>query len=739
MKKTMCVFALPAVLLPVLCVLVLSVTAGSLHAGNIEPDQSRPLEIGAGDLPDEVEGLDLEEYADRTLTINLKQVAMEDFLALVAEKTGLRFLIKPEIKGIQVTAFLPDVKISTALDAILTIYDLEASEVKEGILLIDKKVEKPFDPIVDMAMELIALKYADAHDMKDTLEPFLSEHGKIAVVERSGYTGWGDADGLGARRAGDGERRRKVESGSLIIRERKDALALLKPIVENMDVRPDQILISAHIIEARHDDIRDIGFDWDISRGDLIGGLDLGAESIPVDASPGLGLEFLRVDGRKRGELTTFFRILEEKAGAEILSSPRLLVSDSQETNIMVGERFPILLIDVDTDRVGETTRTATLDYYEEIGVQLNVIPRIQHGNRISMIIRPVISTASEFVEAFDGADVIARYPIIDTRSSETQVSIEDGQTIVIGGLIKEAVTKSTRGVPLLQHLPLAGRVFRRDIDSTEKIDLLIFLSADIVREPAESTEERIRKMGEGTVRVYENELTLRTHPDAAGTAVDLTDAAPYNINEEAGLETVPNTGYEFTKWTGHTDLITEGTPEDKQITIAFRENDAWLTANYELIDYSVSVKAEPEGDGTAVDRTGAKYYNIGDRVRLRARTEPGYEFAGWQGDTRRIDDADAADTVLTIYDSDVELKATFEPVDYMLTFRTKPESESVVRGPFHIGHAVTLEAKPSPGYRFVGWTGDTRAITAGTRREQRITVTIPDSDLELIANFEDL
>ncbi len=701
------------------------------------------VEVAPDDLGEqEVTGVEVDGVRDdgeKVLTFNLRGVTLEDFFALVARETGLRFLVREAVKDTRVTAFLPEVEVSAALDAILTVHGLGARKIDPGILLIYSDEDVPFDPAVDLSMELINLKYLDAADIKATLEPFLSEHGKIAVVDRSGYTGWDDGGGRGRGE----ERRRKVESRTIIVRERPQKLELIRPIIETMDVRPEQVLISAHIIEVKHDAIRDIGVDWSGARGDLLGDIDLGAFTEPGSAvaEPGMGLHFRRIAGRDRGELEAFLRALEEDAGANLLSSPRLLTLDSQECSIMVGERFPILLVDVDTET---EQRTASLDYYEDVGIRLNVIPRIQHGNNIEMIIRPSISVQTDWVEArgttaTDREILLARYPVIDTRETETQISIQDGQTIVIGGLITEEKTDTVRGVPLLQSIPLLGYLFRREVQTTEKIDLLVFLSADIIRSPEEATEERVRKMGEGIVRVYENRLDVRGYPIQGGNAADLTDGAPYNIGERAILTATPNPGYEFKEWTGHTDLITTGTSTGAVISVTMEDEDAWLTANFQLIDYTLTLTPEPEAYGMVRDRPGADVYNIGDRVRIRATPNPGYEFAGWRGDTEHLEDTGAADTFLTIHDSDVGLAAIFDPVDYTLSFRTEPEGEIVEKGPLHIGDAITLEAEPVQGYRFSRWRGDTRHITEGTRNDSTVTITMPDSDLKLIADFEEI
>jgi general secretion pathway protein D len=157
---------------------------------------------------------------------------------------------------------------------------------------------------------------------------------------------------------------------------------------------------------------------------------------------------------------------------------------DNQEATILVGEKYPILSTEVSgTDT---TTTTTSLDYYQDIGIQLNVVPQICGGSKINMIIHPAVTSFTQTV----GTNA---YPRIITREAETQVIINNGDTLIIGGLIKDYESTSKIGVPWLSKIPLLGVLFRRDTGDVTKIELLIFITATIVDEsgvPANLAEE---------------------------------------------------------------------------------------------------------------------------------------------------------------------------------------------------------------------------------------------------------
>lgn len=181
-----------------------------------------------------------------------------------------------------------------------------------------------------------------------------------------------------------------------------------------------------------------------------------------------------------------------------------------------MGYHTPILTstVSAGTDTTGPT-QTQTLDYYQEIGIRLNVVPQISEEGHINMIVHPSVTSSSSSVEARNvagtGAGAITtttNYPIIDVREAQTQVLIHDNETIVIGGLLKDVKTKETIGIPLISKLPWIGRFFRRDIDNVSKIDLLIFITARIIKE-GDLSKEEIAKLEQGAGYIAPEALNL--------------------------------------------------------------------------------------------------------------------------------------------------------------------------------------------------------------------------------------
>ncbi len=161
---------------------------------------------------------------------------------------------------------------------------------------------------------------------------------------------------------------------------------------------------------------------------------------------------------------------------------------DNQEANILVGTQFPIL-----TSSVAGTTSTTTvssLDYYQDIGIQLRVVPQISGDDHINMIVHPAVSSVSDtLVVQGTGGNTVAQYPVLTTREAETQVLMRNGETIMIGGMLQDVKTKGLHKVPFLGDIPIVGLAFQRRTDDTAKINLLIFITAQIANDAQVATQ----------------------------------------------------------------------------------------------------------------------------------------------------------------------------------------------------------------------------------------------------------
>ncbi len=523
-----------------------------------------------------------------TVTLNLKDVPLQELLDMVAAGVGKRYIVKGDVKELEVSAHLPDVLLEDALAALLEAHDLVATEMGSGIVLVsaaptEVEPDETEDQPPPIEVGIVKLKHADAYDVRDALFPLLTPYGQIDVVKQSGFTGWGfgsagsddrsgggGGGGGGGRGSSGGDRfgrpfearertrrglKREVRSQLLVLKDTVENMAVLRELIAVIDVRPKQVLITASIVEIDRNELLDLGVDFFL---DIGGEVSLEIDSATLRTTPANFDSVADVSSvlpfdaggtavfRVSNDFRAVVHALEEHANANVLSAPRLLTLDNQEASILIGTRFPILESDTTGTDVAQVT--TSLDYYENIGIQLNVVPQIQDGRYINMIVHPVVSRQDGSVIS-RGAEgqVVAEYPIIDTRESESQIMIEDGQFIAIGGLLKEIAIESETGIPILMHIPLFGRLFRRTTTGTKKVDLIVFLSAAIIDDPAEASEEKMTSMrARGEIGTWHRATPAPESPEAeAPDEQDAPDepageAAPEEAAEEEATQEQP-------------------------------------------------------------------------------------------------------------------------------------------------------------------------------------------------------
>ncbi len=480
----------------------------------------------------------LNDASREIITVDFKEADIRNVLKVISYKSGVNIVTSPEVQG-TVTIRLADVHWRDALKTIISAYGYGYDQ-RENIIIVapidklteQKKQEVELAQVQPTVTEVFNLKYIDASDAKKAIEPQLSGRGKITILESTGQAGWefGAGDDVGKRkRISEG---RVSRSKTLIVTDVPPALDRIKDVIRSIDVKPQQILIETRIIEANKDRLRDVGLDWGTgssgassSTGALTftpggksrSGTDtslIGAHGLSDLITPsafgskatglstvntGLRLAFRRLTG---AQFEAILHALEEDVTANTLSAPRILTLNNQEAAILVGQKYPLVKTDVSTES-GKITGS-TLQKYQDIGIQLNVVPQVCETDFINMIIHPAVTSFTETLEIkSDSGATLSKFPIINTREAETQVLIKDGETVVIGGLLKDVKSRARVGIPFLGSIPIIGILFQRETNDIEKIDLLIFITARILKEGESSDayiatlEERLNTLGQ--------------------------------------------------------------------------------------------------------------------------------------------------------------------------------------------------------------------------------------------------
>jgi general secretion pathway protein D len=263
-------------------------------------------------------------------------------------------------------------------------------------------------------------------------------------------------------------------TNSLLIRASRGDFELIRAAVQEVDVRPLQVLIEVTIAELRRD--RSWGFGVAVEQGKVKVG-DRGATVSGSTAGFGLGdlvLEVMNIGGK---DLNATLSASAARGDARILSRPVILAANNEEAVINVGSQRPF--IQVSRSLPTDTPSRDQVVQYKDVGTSLAVRPTISSNGYVTLEVTQEVNAATAET-AFDA-------PVISTRSVRTQLLVRDSQTVILGGLSDTQREKTSAGVPVLSGIPLIGGIFGRQEKRTTTTELFLFLTPRILRSDEEA------------------------------------------------------------------------------------------------------------------------------------------------------------------------------------------------------------------------------------------------------------
>ena len=253
---------------------------------------------------------------------------------------------------------------------------------------------------------------------------------------------------------------------ALIIEAIPSDYRIIEDILRRIDVLPRQVLIEATIAEVTHDSSIELGMEWALGKGAAAGGT---GSFLATIGSAGLKYS-IGVTDKWYAELNA----LATKGLVNIISSPHVLASDNQEAKIDVSREIPVA--SGQTTVSANTTLSETTIEYRDTGVILSVIPHINERGLVTMDISQEVSDLDADVNVAN-----KNYPSFFKRTVKTTLTVKHGQTIVIGGLIRDKEEEDISGVPCLIDIPVVRYMFGYETKKTEKIELIVLITPRVV------------------------------------------------------------------------------------------------------------------------------------------------------------------------------------------------------------------------------------------------------------------
>jgi len=421
------------------------------------------------------------------VSLDYDSTDIRDILKLMGMKARVNIVYGADVAG-AVTLHLQDVPFNEAFTTVLSMSGLVANQAGQNILRVmtptAAKKERDSSTSINQT-RVIKLKYVKADEVRVAIESVRKAEGRGGVITVDANT------------------------NSLIVTDTLEAFSSVERLLAEIDVRPQQVLIEAKLVEVYLSKGLNLGIQWDylsIDGGKIAGqqGLNMmGTATNPLGAAYGKPMDQnasaavgAGANGRGTGVYLpatsvagafTFGRVTNNyflsatltaaasQGKAKVLSDPKITTLNGKTANINITTSIPY--VTTDTTPSGGTVTTAQKVSFQQTGITLNVTPIINADGRISMVINPTVSQPSNTPAAAGTTGAIAT----DSRTAQTEVIVQDGGTVVIGGLITDSVSDTVRKVPLLGDIPLIGWLFKSKTATRTRVELLIFVTAKII------------------------------------------------------------------------------------------------------------------------------------------------------------------------------------------------------------------------------------------------------------------
>ena len=393
------------------------------------------------------------------MSINLKESDIRNVLTMIGELTGLNIVISPNIED-TITANLENVTVKAALDAILKPNNYSYF-VQDNIIIV-KDLDTQL--IGELESVVIRLKYINSNDLQAPLSTILTSRGSVQsflpVASMAGQTG---------------------PPNMAIVSDVQENIPRVLSMVRQLDKPIKNINIAVKFIETQLDTSKSYGVDWTNSP------VQLGGSSNDTIGFP-INLSNITIATLNPSQLTSALKIMQARGRSKLLSSPQVTTLDNHQATTEVSTTVYIEGLNSggnnsSSNAQGNATTgvpglgligSVNTVQEKDIGIKLQVTPRINENNIITLLVDATVEAL------LSAAEISTDKPRSTKRTVTTQVSVYNGETVIIGGLIADNIIRNKKYVPILSAIPILGYLFKTTSVQKEQRELLMFITPTV-------------------------------------------------------------------------------------------------------------------------------------------------------------------------------------------------------------------------------------------------------------------
>ncbi len=424
------------------------------------------------------------------ITLKFQNARLNEVFEFLSKASGVNILFDKDVRpeSVNVTIFVRNASFQEALNLILTTNNLFMKKISEDTILIVPRTKQKVDQYQDLLIRTFYLSSVKAEDMVNLLRTML-ETRRVYVNK---------------------------ELNTLVLRDTPEKIKLAEKIIEANDRMVAEVMFEVEIIEVQRN--KKLQYGLSLTDNQIRAG---------IGKSGGTGAERVVSLETFRGDYTYFFTVpsvivdfLKTEGDAKTLANPRIRVLDNKQAEITVGEKFPIKISTTTTQSVTATTTGGLTETqsteFKDVAIKLGVKPKVHLGNDVTLELTLDITSLGSFVEEADQFS-------FGNRSAKTVLNVKNGETVVIGGLIRDDDRVSRNKIPGLGDIPVLGYFFSSTTKEKQQSDVLLTITPRVIR-GLEPPERDLQYFWSGTEASYDTKplfSDLPTTADSGGEAFE--------------------------------------------------------------------------------------------------------------------------------------------------------------------------------------------------------------------------
>jgi general secretion pathway protein D len=448
----------------------------------------------------------LNPRSDKPISMEFPQeVSIFSIYRALGDVFGINILFDPNLKDQQIAIELKDVTAQAALETLMRAGGHFYKVMDEHTIIVAAETAQNRRLYEDLVIQTFFLSNSDVKEMTTILRSLIDSR-KIAQNE---------------------------QLNAIILRDSADKVKVAERIIEANDKAKAEVVIDVELLQVNTGRLRDLGVSLtnyavgqqlDLGGGGGSGTGTGGTTGGGSSTSTSVRLSDLEFINQSNWILTIpnfLYEFVKSSTEAQLLAKPQLRITDGEKANLVIGDRVPIPLTTFNTQNAGAAGGIIPITsfQYQDVGIRIDIEPRVHHNREVTLKLKVEVSNLSGSVSGSGGAE----QPIIGTRSIESTIRLQDGETNLLAGLIREEESSTESGFPGLSEIPILGRLFSNKRSEGQRTDVVLTLTPYIIRN-AEITADDLEPIWVGT----EQNITFR----GGSPRVESDVEGPFDGNE---------------------------------------------------------------------------------------------------------------------------------------------------------------------------------------------------------------